>query len=125
MISTAISGEPRSRPVHDRFTSSDPKKGLDSHGQTAPAADGPDSSEYAWHERHPVERIVPDGQGLPLGAEHHLLMGDQSADPDSMDADPVNLGTPSARQLLDRGIWRCSERGRIACSGNPACRIRG
>src|SRR4030095_14135908 len=124
MISTATSGEPRRRWVHDRFTSSDPKNGLDSYGQARPATDGADSREHAWHEGHAVERIVPDSQGLALTAEQHLLMRDQSAEPDSMDADPVDLSTPGSRQLLDRRIRRCSESGRVACGSNPASRVR-
>src|SRR4029453_6896397 len=93
-------------------------------GQARPAADGAHSREHAWHEGHTVERIVPDRQSLALAAEQHLLMGDQSAEPDSMDADPVNLSTPSSRQLLDRCIWRCSESCRMAGSSNPPSCIR-
>ena len=124
MINTTTSGEPRRRLVHDRFTSSDPKNGFDPDGQAGPGADGADCCEHAWHEGHPIERIMPDSQGFTLRAEEHLLMSNQSAEPETMDPDPVNLRTSSARQLLDGGIGRRSEGGRVTCSRNSACGIR-
>src|SRR4249920_1192152 len=97
-ISTTTSGLPRRRLVQDRFTSSDPKNGFDPDGQAGPRADGANCREHAWHEGHPIERIMPDGQGLTLRTEKHLLMGNQAAEPETVDPDPVNLGTSSARQ---------------------------
>ena len=95
MISTPTSGEPRRRLVHDRFTSLDPKNGFDPDGQSRPGADGTNGGEHAWHERGSIERIVPDRQDLALGAEQYLLMRDQSAEPDTMHPDPINLGAAS------------------------------
>ena len=118
------SGEPRRRLVHDRFTSSDPKDGFDTDGQAGPGADGADCREHTWHEGHAVQRIMPDGQGLALRTEEHLLMGNQSAESDTMDPDPVNLGTSGTSQLLGRGIGRRSEGGRVTRSGDPACSVR-
>ena len=95
MISTPTSGDTRRRLVHDRFTSLDPKNGFDPDGQSRPGADGANSGEHAWHEGGSIERIVPDRQDLALGAEQYLLMRDQSAEPDTMHSDPINLGAAS------------------------------
>src|SRR4029453_12630336 len=67
---------------------------------------------------------MADGQGLALGAEEHLLMRHESAKPDTMYPDPLDLGAASPGQLLDRCIGRRSQSGCMTCSGNPACRIR-
>ena len=40
---------------------------------------------------------MPDGQGLAFGAEQHLLMRNQSAEPDTVHSDAVNLGAAGPR----------------------------
>ena len=50
---------------------------------------------------------MTDGQCLTFGPEQHLLMRDQTAQPDAMHPDPVDLGPSSTRKLLDRCVrWQ-------------------
>src|SRR5215217_1378537 len=121
MIKVATSGEARPRRGRGTVTSLDPKNGFDSHGESRPAADRSDCGDHAWHERGSIEGIMPDGQGFTFGAEQNLLMRDQTTQPDAMDPDAVNLGTPSPGELLDccvrwRGERSCGPRSRDSAS---------
>src|SRR5438874_875222 len=40
-------------------------------------AHAPDRQQHPGHERAAIDRVVADGQRLPLAAEDHLLMGDE------------------------------------------------
>ena len=68
----------------------------------------------------PIERVVPDGQGLALGAEQHLLVGDQPAQPDAVHPDPVDVGAAGARQLLHGGVGGRRQLGRRSGGRDPA-----
>ena len=61
-------------------------------------ADGPHPGQHPGGERRPVERVVPDGEGLPQPAEHDLLVGDEAPDPQAVHPDPVDVGAPRAVQ---------------------------
>ena len=65
-----------------------------------------DAGDHAGHEGDPVQRVVPDGEGLPVGAEQHLLVGDQPAQTYAVNPDPVHLCTAGSRLLRNRGIRR-------------------
>ena len=47
---------------------------------------------------------MADGQGLPLGSEEHFLMGDEAAQADTVDVDPVNDGSASPVELALSGV---------------------
>ena len=48
---------------------------------------------------------MTDGQCLTVGPEQHLLMRDQTAQPDAMDPDPVDLRTSSPRSSTCCATW--------------------
>src|SRR3954463_5666591 len=50
-----------------RGGSAEAKDRLHADRQSRVGADGPHTRENPGHERDPVERVVPDGQRLPLG----------------------------------------------------------
>ena len=62
-----------------------------------PTRHGPDRSQHAGHERHPVQRVVPDGQRLPRGAQDDLLMRDQAGQSHRMHPDAVDRGPAGSR----------------------------
>ena len=64
-----------------------------------------------------VERVVPDGQRLALGAEDDLLVGDQPGDPQRVHADAVDVGAAGA--VAAPGWWRPG-RGRVRPSARAA-----
>jgi len=67
---------------------------------------------------------MTDGQCLTVGPEQHLLMRDQTAQPDAMDPDPVDLGTSSPRKFLDRCVRWLGEGSRGTRGRNPASGVR-
>src|SRR6478672_1447309 len=99
MISTPISGVARPRRVRMRFTSSDPKDGFDPYGQPRPRTDRADCRDHSRHERQSIKRVVPDGQGFTLSAEQHLLMCNQTAQPDAVNPNTVDLRPTGSRQF--------------------------
>src|SRR5699024_1325563 len=75
-------------------TSPDPEDALDALGQTGMLTDGAYACEHPRHERHPVERVVPQRQRLPAAAEQHLLVRHQATQPDTVHVDPLH-GRPA------------------------------
>ena len=78
--------------TRDRFTSLDPKNGFDTDGQARPGADGPTAASTPGMN----ETLSSESCGMvkvSLGAEQHLLMRNQSAEPDTMHSNAVNLGS--------------------------------
>ena len=62
------------------------------------------AGDHSGHEGGPVQGVVPDGEGLAVGAEQDLLVGDQPAQPHPVDPDPVDLRAAGSGQLLNRGV---------------------
>ena len=54
------------------------------------------AEQHAGGEGDPVERVVPDREGLPHPAEHDLLVGDEPAHPQPVHADAVDVGPAGA-----------------------------
>jgi hypothetical protein len=46
---------------------------LEADGEARELGDALHGEQYARHERRAVDRVVTDGEGLPLRAEHDLL----------------------------------------------------
>ena len=67
--------------------------------------------QHTGHERGPVERVVPDSQGLALGAEENLLVRHQARGPHRMHVQPVDHGAARSVERLRRGIGHGSEAG--------------
>ena len=62
------------------------------------------AQQHARGERHPVERVVPDGQRLAETAEDHLLVRHQAADAQAVHADPLDVGTAGPGQAGGGGV---------------------
>ena len=69
-----------------------------------------DRPQHARHERGPVRRVVADREGLALSAEDHLLVGDETGQPDRVDPDVVDGSPADARDRLLVGATGVSER---------------
>ena len=65
---------------------------LQADRQAGMGRDAPHTGQHAGHEARPVERVVPDREGLPQAAEHDLLVGDQPPHAQPVDVDAVDLG---------------------------------
>src|SRR2546421_5398213 len=68
--------------------------------EARPAEHRPHREQHARHERRPVVRVVPDRQGLPLGTEEHLLVGDQAGGPDRVHPHPLHVRAARPGQFL-------------------------
>ncbi len=82
--------------------------------------DPADAEQHARHERDPVERVVPDREGLPLVTEQHLLVGHEAAHADRVDRDAVDVGAAGAVEALHRGVGLGAEPRGAAGLGDEA-----
>ena len=64
-----------------------------------------DGQENPGHERRPIERVMPNGQGLPRTTEHNLLVSDQSPGAHGVHTYSVDDRSPGTIELMRRGIW--------------------
>jgi hypothetical protein len=63
-----------------------------------------DGQDNAGHKALPAVAVVPDGKGLPQGAQDYFLMGQQAGQADAVDGDAANLFTAAGGVTLLR--WR-------------------
>ena len=77
---------------------------LEPDGEPGSVADGAQPRQHARGERGPVERVVPDREGLPRAAEDDLLVRDQAADPQRRA--PGRRRRPPRGRPRDRCWWR-------------------
>ena len=87
---------------------------LQADGEAGVVGDGTDAGQHAGHEGDPVERVVPDREGLPRAAEQHLLVGDQAAE--------RGRRARGCRRRRRRGRRRGRSWWRRAPGGRPASR---
>ncbi len=98
-------GQPGTSPATKSVRDAEDVLEADRHARVV--GDGAHGRQDAGHERHPIDAVMADRQGLALCPEEDLLMGDESPQPNRVDGNAVDpRATGAARVRLGRVRYR-------------------